>query len=66
MFKLILKIIFLITISTPSYSYLGPGISGGIIAATFGIFIAIFAFAFGLLWFPLKKMIKNIKNKKKK
>jgi len=62
MLKLILKIIFFITISTPSYSYLGPGVGGGIIASVIGIIVAIFAVLFGLIWFPLKKIL----NKKKK
>ena len=51
---------FLMTI--PSYAYLGPGLGGGIIAATIGIIVAIFATLFCLIWFPLKRIIKKKKS----
>ena len=41
-------------------------IGSGIIVATLGVIIAIFASLFALIWFPLKKLSKrklNIKNK---
>ena len=60
-----LIIIFLLII-TPniSYAYLGPGMGGGFIAATIGIVVAIFAAIFGILWFPIKRFLKNRKQKK--
>ena len=67
MYKLILINFFLIfIISSNSYAYLGPGIGGGAIAATLGIIIAIFAAMFGLIWFPIKRLIKKRKEKKEK
>ena len=67
MYKLILINFFLIfIISSNSYAYLGPGIGGGSIAATLGIIIAIFAAMFGLIWFPIKRLIKKRKEKKEK
>mgnify|MGYP001465965619 CR=1 FL=1 len=53
-------IIFLLTLFFPtiSYAYLGPGVGGGVIAATLGLIIAIFAAIFGILWFPIKRLIK--------
>ena len=48
-----------------AYAYLGPGIGGGVIAATLGIIVAIFAALFGLIWFPLKRFFKKRKEKKK-
>ena len=63
--KLILNIIFLLLIlHVPSFAYLGPGIGGGILAATLGVIIAILAAIFGLLWFPLKKIFKKRKKEK--
>ncbi len=66
----IISITFLFFFLTnPSYSYLGPGVGGGIIAATLGVIIAILAAIFGLIWFPIRKMLikkKNNKNHKKK
>tara|TARA_B100000575_G_C22822892_1_gene483828 strand:- start:442 stop:624 length:183 start_codon:yes stop_codon:yes gene_type:complete len=53
-------------ISTSSQAYLGPGVSGGLIIATLGFVFAIFAALFGLIWFPLKRLIKKRKQKKDK
>ena len=42
MFKLIFKVVFILFIlNDPVYAYLGPGVAGGVIAATLGIIIAI-------------------------
>ena len=37
---------------------------GGMIAATIGIIVAIFAALFGLIWFPVKRLLKKRKEKK--
>ena len=47
------------------YAYVGPGMSGGLIAATLGIVVAIFAAIIGILWFPLKRFFMKRKQKKK-
>ena len=47
-----------------SYAYLGPGIGGGIIAATVGLVVAILIGLIGLIWFPLKKLFKKRKKNK--
>ena len=46
------------------YAYVGPGMSGGLLAATVGIVVAIFAAIFGILWFPLKRFLMKRKQKK--
>ena len=58
-------IIILIFFLFPNYSfaYLGPGMGGGIIAVTIGIVVAIFAGIFGILWFPIKRLINKRKKK---
>ena len=48
----------------PAYAYQGPGIGGGILAATLGVIVAILAAIFGLIWFPLKRFFKKRKKKK--
>ena len=64
MFKLIfISTIFCLT-NTSSFAYLGPGVGGGVIAATIGIIVAIFAALFGLIWFPVKRLLKKRKEKK--
>ena len=57
-------LIFIILFNSPTYAYLGPGMGGGLIAGILGFLFAIFALIFGILWFPLKRLIKNIKEKK--
>ena len=61
-----LIIILLLLFPTHSYAYLGPGMGGGIIAATLGVVVAIFAAIFGVLWFPIKRFLKSRENKKEK
>ena len=65
MFKLISSSIIFCLITTSSFAYLGPGVGGGVIAATIGIIVAICAALFGLIWFPIKRLLKKKKEKKK-
>jgi len=57
-------IISLFLISLPSYAYIGPGMSGGAIAAIIGFFAAILLGLWGILYYPIKRALKN-KNVKK-
>ena len=54
----------LFLISLPSYAYIGPGMSGGVIAAVVGFFAAILLGLWGILYYPIKRALKNRKNKK--
>ncbi len=63
--KNIYLIIILLTISSPIFAYLGPGMGGGFIAAVLGVIGAIFLALFGILYYPIKRaIIKRRKNKK--
>ena len=66
MSKIIISTLLLFFMTSSSYAYIGPGMGGGIILATIGIVIAIFAAIFGIVWFPIKRLIKRIKDKKSK
>ena len=46
--------------------YIGPGMGGGLIAAIFGIIAAFFLGLWGILYYPIKRFIKNKKKKKSK
>ena len=65
MSKLIITLLTTITVlmSSLAHAYIGPGMSGGVIAATLGIIIAIFAGLFGILYYPIKRFVKNRKRK---
>ena len=54
----------LFLISFPSYAYIGPGMGGGVIAAAIGFFAAIILGLWGILYYPIKRAIKNRKGKK--
>ena len=59
--KLILIVIFL----SPLHAYIGPGASGGLIATILGIIGSILLAIFGILYYPIKRFLKNRKIKNK-
>ncbi len=54
-------IIILLSISSPVFAYIGPGMGGGVIAAVLGVVGAILLALFGILYYPIKRMLKNKK-----
>tara|TARA_B100000989_G_C19509744_1_gene458356 strand:- start:107 stop:325 length:219 start_codon:yes stop_codon:yes gene_type:complete len=64
MLKLIFSSFLFCLITSSSFAYLGPGVGGGVIAAAIGVIVAIFAAMFGLIWFPIKRLLKKRKEKK--
>lgn len=63
--RIIFIIIFLQFVLVPDLAsaYVGPGMSGGIIATVLGIVVGLFSAIVGILWFPIKRFIKNRKDK---
>ena len=61
MYKLTILLIAgsLSLITTYAYAYIGPGMGGGMIAATVGIVVAIFAALLGVLYYPIKRFLNN-------
>ena len=59
--KKINLIIVLLSISSPVVAYIGPGMGGGIIAAVLGVVGALLLALFGILYYPIKRMLKNRK-----
>ena len=54
-------IIVLLSISFSASAYIGPGMGGGVIAAVLGVIGAILLALFGILYYPIKRMLKNRK-----
>ncbi len=54
----------LFLISFPSYAYIGPGMGGGVIAAIIGFFAAVLLGLWGILYYPIKRALKNREDKK--
>ena len=50
--------------SAPLFAYIGPGMSGGLIATIIGVIGSIFLAFFGILYYPIKRFLKKRKNNK--
>ena len=59
-------ILFIFMKASPIFIYIGPGMGGGVIAAIFGIIAAFFLGLWGILYYPIKRALKNRNSKKKK
>ena len=57
----IILIIALLTISGPASAYIGPGMAGGVFAGVLGVVGAVLLALFGILYYPIKRMLKNRK-----
>ena len=45
-------------------AYVGPGVGAGTIAVVLGILTSIFLAFVGIIWYPIKRLIKGLKAKK--
>lgn len=65
--KKISLIIVLLSISSPAFAYIGPGMAGGVIVGVLGVTGAFLLALFGILYYPIKRIfIKRMpKNRKK-
>ena len=61
-YNLFLSVV-LICISSQAYAYIGPGVGGGTIAVVIGILVSIFLGIFAVLYYPIKRILRNKKNK---
>ena len=59
--KKINLIIVLLSISSPVVAYIGPGMGAGVIAGVLGVIGAVLLALFGILYYPIKRMLKNRK-----
>ena len=61
-----LSLFFLLTlilVPVHSYAYIGPGMAGGVIIAVIGFFVAVILGLFGILYYPIKRLIKYKRKK---
>ena len=49
----------------PAEAYVGPGVGAGTIAVVFGILSSIFLAFVGIIWYPIKRLIKGRKASKR-
>lgn len=57
----LLLVTTIIFVSLPVFAYIGPGMAGGVIAAVIGFCAAIFIALWGILYYPIKRALKNKK-----
>ncbi|MEK7265906.1 MAG: hypothetical protein AAB227_07380 [Pseudomonadota bacterium] len=50
--------------TTPAAAYIGPGLGLGVIASIFGAIAAFFMMIAGLVWYPVKVMLRKRREKK--
>lgn len=56
----------LLLIPAVAQAYIGPGLGAGTVAIVLGFFSAVFLALFAVLWYPIKRIIKKIKGRKRK
>lgn len=56
-------IILIFLFSMPASAYIGPGMGGGFLAAIIGFFTALIVGIWAIVYYPIKRAIKNKKNK---
>jgi hypothetical protein len=49
-----------------AHAYVGPGVGAGTIAVVLGILSSIFLAFVGIIWYPIKRLIRGIKATKHK
>jgi len=54
---------FYAMLATPAHAYIGPGAGLGAIAVTVAVVLGVLFLFVGLLWFPLKRLIRGSKDK---
>ena len=54
-------LIALIIISLPTHAYIGPGMGAGVIASILGILFSVVLAIAGLIYYPLKRLLKKRK-----
>ena len=59
-----LMIFFIFSSANSLLAYIGPGMGGGVVAAIFGLIAAFFLGLWGILYYPIKRALKNRKKKK--
>ena len=64
MISKLLTIFLIMIFSLPVYAYIGPGMGGGVIAAIIGVIAAFFLGLWGILYYPIKRTLKNRKKKR--
>jgi len=53
--------LLLLAAPAPAFAYVGPGLGAGAIAVTLGVLGSILTAILGVIYYPIKRMIKKLK-----
>lgn len=56
--------ILLLTYSSVASAYIGPGLGAGAVTVVLGIVSGLLMLIVGIVWYPLKKLIRRFRSKK--
>ena len=59
---LMLIVALTFVVPAPAYAYIGPGAGLGAIAVTVALLLGVLLLIVGLVWYPLKRLLKRGKN----
>ena len=62
----LITLIVLILTSTSAFAYVGPGLGLGVIGVLLGAVVAVLLAIFGVIWYPMKRMLKKKKTAESK
>lgn len=54
----------LLTYPTLASAYIGPGLGLGTIATVLGVVLGLLMLVIGVIWYPVKRLIRRIRSKK--
>lgn len=58
-------LVILFLIPEICHAYIGPGMAGGLVVSIVGIIIALILGFVAIIFFPIKRLLKRLKTKKK-
>ena len=63
-FVFTLLTMWLLISPTAAFAYIGPGMGAGAIASVLGILFGVLLLLVGVIWYPLKRLIRFLRKKK--
>ena len=59
-----LSLVIFSLLSKNAFAYVGPGLGLGVIGAFVGLVVAVFLAIIGVIWYPLKRLLRKLKGTK--
>jgi hypothetical protein len=61
---LIAGVLCMLFFSPAAFAYIGPGLGTGVVATVLGVLAGLLMLLVGVIWYPLKRLIKWLRTKK--